>query len=242
MIKLQFLIWAPVGMPQAGFAQLIREGLVPELEAHEPAQIKLTLTAGPPPKVSIIPFQRRGVALISLWEAEEERIGEWAERIEDRGMAFGERVGGYRVTEALPAAYERDWPNCQDTPGLCLLTLLRRKRGMDDAELFERWHGGHTPLTLRTHPVWCYVRNAVDEPVIAGSPLFDGIVEEHFRCSAELLNPAIFFGGPHRTERPALKGLPAMVPNMVKVGLDIGSFLDMGSLETYLTTERWVKS
>ena len=39
--------------------------------------------------------------------------------------------GAYEVEEALPVAYNKDWEDGETTPGICLLTLFRQKKGID---------------------------------------------------------------------------------------------------------------
>ncbi len=90
---------------------------------------------------------------------------------------------------------------------------------------------GHTPLSLRLHPLWNYNRNVVNSTLTGNSKWYDGIVEEQFKKPSDLLNPLIFFG-------PPLK-----VPlHMYQVLKDTRSFIDMRKIETYLTTEFHFKS
>jgi len=76
-----------------------------------------------------------------------------------------------------------------------------------------------------------YDKNVVDERGIGNNESWDGIVEEHCKTKAELLNPTKFFGG-------VLK----MIPNMISVYTDTKSFLDYGTIETYLNVEYHIKS
>jgi hypothetical protein len=90
---------------------------------------------------------------------------------------------------------------------------------------------GHTPLSLRLHPLWNYNRNVVSNTLSGQSLWYDGIVEEQFKKPSDLLNPFIFFG-------PPLK-----VPlHMYQVWMDTRSFIDMKKIETYLTVEIHFKS
>jgi hypothetical protein len=135
------------------------------------------------------------------------------------------------VEEAIPVTYEKTWGDGVPTPGECLLTLFHRKPDLDQDTFIRRWHGGHTPLSLRLHPLWNYNRNVVVKALNENSTWYGGIVEEQFRTAAELLNPFIFFG-------PALK-----VPyHMYLVYRDTISFIDMKRIETYLATEIHIRS
>jgi hypothetical protein len=60
---------------------------------------------------------------------------------------------------------------------------------------------------------------------------WDGIVEEHVRNRSDLLNPFKFFGP-----------FPIVFKRMWQVYSDTRSFLDYGSIETYLVQEYYLKS
>jgi hypothetical protein len=193
----------------------------------DPARLKLTVTAEEPPRLSVMPFRRDRLALVSLWDGAPPgaAVARWNALLQGEGA-----TAGYRVDESLPRAYARDWPDGRDTPGGTMLTLLHRRPGLSDAEFLRRWHEGHSPLALRIHPLWHYVRNVVVAPILPGSPSLCGIVEEHVRTRGELLDPARFFGGWVR-----------MLPNMLRVYADVRGFLDLAALENYLVTERWLR-
>ena len=235
MIKLQYMIWAREDRAVEPFANWALGELTEGLRQLEPAELSLVLTVERPPRLSLIPFAKRPVALLSL-RAEEGRVEGWSEEVL---AAVGDegRVGGYQVDEVLPVDSERDWELGRRTPGVGLLTLLRRRRGLSDEELLRRWHGGHTPRTLKLHPVWRYERNTVERRVIEGSPQLDGIVEEHFRSRNDLLNPVNFFGGAWAERRPLRQRLRRMIPNMIRTGWDVAGFIDQGSMEVYLVEE-----
>jgi len=193
------------------------------LNANETAQIKVSYTENPPPKISVIPFKKEKIAAISVFSAEKGNFG-----ILMNAPGF---LGGYLVEEAIPVAYEKTWADGVNTPGVCLLTLFRKKNGIDYNTFIHRWHNGHTPLSLKIHPLWNYNRNVVKEKLTDISYEWDGIVEEHFRTSSDLLNPIKFFGN-----------LLIMVYNMLRVYFDTKSFLDYKTIETYLAAEIWIKS
>ncbi len=227
VIKLQFLLWSTAERRHPVFAAQVMEELAPELLATGLSGLKLTLTVESPPRLSVIPFARRPVALVSVESADASVTAELTALCRRDGF----RLGGYRVVESTPVAYGRLWPDGEETPGVVLLTLFNRRAGLSDEVFIERWHGSHTPLSLRIHPLWNYVRNRVEEPVVDDSPAFDAIVEEHFREPSDLMNPLRFFGGPVH-----------MWPNMVRVLWDVRRFIDMGTMETYLVREHHLRS
>lgn len=226
MTKLQYLLRAPAGVPVEAFRDRALAAGARLLE-RGPGRLKLTYTDEEPPRITMMPFRKDRLALVSLWDeaGPAEAAARWNGVLEAEGAA-----AGYRVDESVPRGYRRDWPDGEDTPGGSMLTLLHRRAGLSDAEFLRRWHEGHSPLALEIHPLWNYVRNVVASPVLPGSPVVCGIVEEQFRTRSELLNPALLFGGALR-----------MAPNMVRVWTDVRGFLDLAALENYLVTERWLR-
>jgi hypothetical protein len=185
--------------------------------------IKTVYTSEPPPKLSVIPFKKKKIAAISVYLSKSEYVE----------MMFNESgfSGGYAVKEAIPVAYEKNWENGINTPGVCLLTLFKQKKGIDYKTFIHRWHNGHTPLSLKIHPLWHYNRNVVKEKLTGNSFEWDGIVEEHTRNKSELLNPLKFFGNSF-----------TMIYNMIRVYFDTKSFLDYKTIEPYFASEIWIKS
>jgi hypothetical protein len=194
--------------------------LVKELS---PEAMKFTITEMAPPRISIIPFRRSKIAAISIYKSNPDPV-------EKLRMTKG-FYGAYRVTEALPVSYQKSWKDGEPTPGACLLTLFSKKKSIDYKTFIHRWHNGHTPLSLRIHPLWNYVRNVVNEGIFEDSALFDGIVEEQVQKSTDLLNPFRFFGNPL-----------IIIPRMIMVFTDTWSFIDYTGMETYLAMEYHVKS
>jgi hypothetical protein len=227
VVKLQYLLRAPATEPVEDFrARALAAGA--RLLEQGPARLKLTLTTEAAPRLGVVPYRRDRLALVSVWDEADAAAA--AARWNGPLAALG-AAAGYRVAESVPRAYRRDWPDGADTPGVGMLTLLHRRRGLADVEFLRRWHDGHSPLALEVHPLWAYVRNVVEGAVLAGSPPLCGVVEEHFRTRRELLDPVRLFGGWLR-----------VAPNMARVLVDVRGFLDLGALENYLVTERWLRS
>jgi hypothetical protein len=188
------------------------------------AVVKMTITARKPPPLSIIPYRKSKISVVSLYA--QENILPETSLVNMPGFS-----GLYRVTEALPVSYEKTWKDGEVTPGVCLLTLFRKKVNLDYATFLDRWHNGHTPLSLKIHPLWHYNRNVVDKLLHEQSEKFDGIVEEHCRTPSELFNPFKFFGHPL-----------IVIPRMLSVYSDVKSFIDYSSIESYLVSEYYIKS
>jgi len=190
---------------------------------HPSILIKAVFTKEAPPSISIIPFKKDKIASISIKSNENNQFNELKNEL---GFA-----GFFEVTEALPVAYDKNWADGETTPGVCLLTLFNQKRSIDYNTFINRWHNSHTPLSLKIHPLTHYNRNVVEEPWAKNKENWDGIVEEHCKTKTELLNPTKFFGG-----------ILKMIPNMILVYTDTKSFIDYGTIETYLTAEYIIKS
>jgi hypothetical protein len=185
--------------------------------------VKTVYTNEPPPGLSVIPFKKEKMAAVSVLSSKKEISGLL---VIEPGFS-----GGYTAEEAIPVMYEKNWEDGVNTPGVCLLTLFKQKNGLDYKTFIHRWHNGHTPLSLKIHPLWNYNRNVVIEKLTDGSNEWDGIVEEHFRITSDLLNPLKFFGNPF-----------IMIYNMIRVYFDTNSFLDYKTIEPYFTTEIHIKS
>jgi hypothetical protein len=206
-----------------GFGKRIRTFSTDLLEEYDLETLKVNLTLKAPPGISMIPFKRKKIAVLSLTRGSGESL--------DLATQTEGFIGGYVVEEAIPVAYNKTWADGETTPGECLLTLFHSKPGIDRETFLRRWFEGHTPLSLKLHPLWNYNRNVVSDSLTKESIWYDGIVEEQFQKASDLLNPLVFFG-------PPLK-----VPlHMYQVLMDTRSFIDMKKIETFLTTEIHLKS
>lgn len=177
------------------------------------------------PVLSVIPFRKDKIALISLEGVE--KNASWPVPID--GFA-----GAYRSDVAYPVVHERDWDIGERSPGSGLLTMFRKSQGLDRDDFLRRWFEGHTPLTLEVHPNAGYVRNHVIDKFTPAGPVgsdWDGIVEEQYDPPSNLLNPAKFFGSsPWK-----------MLPTMLRVYRDVKGFIDYSSIHTWLTAEYRLK-
>jgi hypothetical protein len=184
---------------------------------------KVTYTQSPPPALTIIPFKKKKVAAFSVVHDESNTI---LRLMKDHGAK-----SAYAVDEAIPVAYEKSWEDLTPTPGICLLTLFKKRKDLSFETFLDRWHYGHTPLSLKIHPLWNYNRNVVTKKILAESTPWDGIVEEQFRTTSDLLNPIKFFGNPF-----------IMPYRMWQVYSDTRGFLDYSTIEPYFAIEVWIKS
>ena len=214
------------GESHAAWATRMRQDLGQRLLALGPSKLQLTVTEGPPPKLSLFPFNDQPIAIFNVYGGSDDP-SHFTDALRDAATS----VSGYAVEEAYPVNYEKAWSDGEPTPSPILLTMLHKKAGVATEEFIQRWHDGHTPLSLQIHPLWYYQRNVIREPLIEGSEPSDGIVLEACRTRGDLLNPTRFFGGGFR-----------MVPNMLRVAKDINGFLDMKKTETFYATEYHLRS
>lgn len=157
----------------------------------------------------------------------------WVDTVEEADDLPGidaARTATYLVTESVPLAYhDRVWEDGTPSPGVSLLTAIRRHDGLDDATFFDRWHGSHAVLTLQVHPVTRYVRNAVVRPLTPDAPAVDGFVQDGFATYDDLLDPERMYGA-GAPEVPWEEG-------MRRVAEDIDTFLDLDATAAVPTTE-----
>ena len=166
--------------------------------------------------------------MISIWDSQADRRELWQTNMTSPDWI----LAGYQVTESTPRAYVKDWTDGQPSPGIVMLTLMKKNRSLSYEQFMHEWFEHHTPvIALRVHPLWNYIRNVVESIVVEGSPPFDGIVEEHCRERRDVTNPMRYFGG-------AL----GMLPNMIRVGLHANKFLEISATENYLLTEYHIRS
>jgi len=214
------------GESHAAWAERMRQDLGQRLLKLGPSKLQLTVTEAPPPKLSLFPFNDQPIAIFNVYGGSDDP-SHFTDALRDAATS----VSGYAVEEAYPVNYEKAWSDGEPTPSPILLTMLHKKAGVATEEFIQRWHDGHTPLSLQIHPLWYYQRNVIREPLIEGSEPSDGIVLEACRTRGDLLNPTRFFGGGFR-----------MVPNMLRVAKDINGFLDMKKTETFYATEYHLRS
>lgn len=172
--------------------------------------VTVHVTCAPPPRLTLVPFRRSPILLVTL-EGE-------------RPSAEGARDELRRRFRTAPVSLVALDTRVVVAPGrsrATLLTLFRQRPGLDRREFFRRWYEEHTPMTLEIHPVTGYVRSAVTE-VMDGEERWDGIVTEDFAEERDLTTLRLFGRGPRA------------LANAVRVGLHVRSFLDLSTIETYL--------
>jgi len=227
MTKKIYLIRSPRDREFHIFKSQLFDKLVPQLLQINPEKLKISITDFARPRFTILPLKATGLAMISVWG----QIEDCNKCIQKEMAGYSENVAGYLVTESIPVSYEKTWDDGNASPGAVLLTLMKKNTNLSYEQFMSEWFGHHTPMALRIHPLWNYIRNVVESLLIEDSPSFDGIVEEHFRSLGDVKNPASFFGGAFK-----------MFPNVLKVWRHSNKFLEISSIENYLMREYHIRS
>jgi hypothetical protein len=235
MEKVQYLCWPRAGRKPVDHGRTAREELAPALLALGPRGLSLQVDDAdaqvpvpmPPPADEVQPF-----ALVSIW----------LDRYDDRApyeailSDASDRVAGYLVTESLYTDYggnrfagPRAWPDGSRSPGVVMVTLLRRPARMTPAAWINHWHTVQSPVSEAMQPRMRYVRNAVARPITPDAPPIEGIVEEAWPSAEHLTDPMLFYcagGDPARMQR-----------NLSKMLESVTAFLDLADLRSFTTSE-----
>lgn len=235
MEKLQYLCWPRPGTTVGERAAAVHDALVPALLALEPRGLGIQLDDAdadvpvplPPPEDEVQPY-----LLVSIW----------LDRYDDRApyeallAAHAERFAGYLVTESLYTDYggnrfagPRNWPDGSRSPGVVMVTLLRRPDRMTPADWYTHWHTVQSPVSESMQPRTRYVRNAVARAVTPDAPPLDGIVEEAWPSAEHVTDPMLFYcaGGDRELMQ---RNLSAMLDSVT-------AFLDLADLRSFTTSE-----
>jgi hypothetical protein len=235
MEKLQYLCWPGTGSTPTEQGRLVRDEIAPALLALGPRGLSVQVDDAdaqvavpmPPPDGEVQPF-----ALVSIW----------LDRYDDRApyeavlRDVSDRVAGYLVTESLYTDYggnrfsgPRDWPDGRRSPGVVMVTLLRRPARMTEAEWITHWHTVQSPVSESMQPRMRYVRNAVARALTDGAPPIDGIVEEAWPSPGHLTDPMLFYCADGDAER--------MQHNLAAMLDSVTGFLDLADLRSFTTSE-----
>ena len=240
MEKLQYLCWAPPGLDASARGALARDAIVPKLLALRPRGLSIQVDDAeadvpvpmPAPEDDPQPF-----LVVSIW------LDRYDDRAPFEAVMNGEcaRIAGYLVTESLYTEYganlhgaPRDWPDGQRSPGVVMVTLLRRPPTMSADEWITHWHTVQSPVSEAMQPRMRYVRNAVVCPITPDAPPIEGIVEEAWPSPEHLTDPMLFYCA--GDDRELMKSnLSAMLDSVTE-------FLDLNELRSFTTSEYLLKT
>jgi hypothetical protein len=235
MEKLQYLAGASGDPTAAARGRLAREVIAPALLALGPRGLSLQVddedsdvpVPMPPPADEPQPD-----LLVSIW----------LDRYDDRApyeavlREHTDRLAGYLVTESLYTDYggnehagPRDWPDGTRSPGVVMVTLLRRPERMSYDEWVTHWHTVQSPVSESMQPRMRYVRNAVVRPLTPDAPPIAGIVEEAWPSAEHMTDPMRFYGAGEDRE--------LMQRNVATMLDSVTAFLDLDELRSFTTSE-----
>ncbi|MGB2693701.1 MAG: EthD domain-containing protein [Dehalococcoidia bacterium] len=195
MEKLIFFYHRADGLDREEFQRRYLDEHAPLVLEHCPRLRRYVVNVFDTGKERSEPFEPDGTPLsvdvaVELWYDRMEHYADRSQRYDspegaaavDRSRA--ELVGasmGYHVDERVQRDNERGWAVGARSPGEKLVAPLRRRADLTHDQFVEHWVHTHSPLALKhVLGMWRYVTNVVIEPVTAGAPETDGIVEVHY--------------------------------------------------------------
>jgi hypothetical protein len=197
------------GETREAFSSRMMNDVTEKLKGQGADSLRVTLTVEKPP-LSLFPFRKNLVALFTCTG------------LKKTGYTDASLPGIYMANQTVPLSPENMPLPGRTTDGVCMLTLFNKKHSIDRETFFSRWFGHHTPYSLKHFPLTGYVRNSLDSSVDEAMPRYDAFVEEFFSCNKDLIQPWRFFN--------SLLLLPL---RLLELYLDVTSFIDMRTIETY---------
>jgi len=110
-------------------------------------------------------------------------------------VRLGRRFAAWVVDEHRVKRAERTGPDGVVSPGVKMISLMRRRPDLSREEFARHWTERHAPLALRHHVgLRDYTQNVVIESLTSDGADVDGIAELHFATWADFTDR--FFDGP----------------------------------------------
>jgi hypothetical protein len=238
-VKVCYLLWARSPLSPAERRARLLDRAVPALLATPLRFLQVNIdddraqVPSPAPK---LPFSTPFVAQVNLWLEDIEQRSAAEEILREAGF----ELAGYHVDEQLyteygenPHAARRDWADGARSPGVMMITALKRPRRLSKDEWMRRWFGRQSPLSEAMQPRARYVRNVVLAPLTSNAPAYEGLVEEVFPSPRHITDPYLFYGA-----RNALE----LAGNMARMLGSVASFLPLWDITTVTMSEYFVKT
>lgn len=141
-------------------------------------------------------------------------------------------MAAYKVSNSLPLAYNKNWPDSEVSPGVVSMSFFRRAEGMEYQAFKDYWFCAHTPYALDIHPLWRYERNPVLEALTKDAPDYDAIVPLHMQEDEQFTDIFQFLG--------ADKNWP--LSNALSLQNDVSNFIDLEKIEATAMREYVMRS
>jgi len=235
MEKLQYLAWTPTDLDAAGRGRLVHETIAPALLALGPRGLSVQVDDGDadvPVPMPAPADEPQPALLVSIW----------LDRYDDRDpyeavlREHCDEIAGYLVSESMYTDYggnehapPRNWPDGTRSPGVVMVTLLRKPERMTYDEWVTHWHTVQSPVSEAMQPRMRYVRNAVIRPITPGAPPLTGIVEEAWPSAEHMTDPMLFYCAGDDRE--------LMQRNVAAMIESVTAFLDLDELRSFTTSE-----
>jgi hypothetical protein len=126
-------------------------------------------------------------------------------------------VHGWRVDERRRLDPPESWDGSR-ADALSNVAILRRPEDLPHEVWLQRWMVEHTPVAIRTQATFGYVQNVVTEPLTAGAPHVDAIVEELFPTAA-ITDMHAFYGSGGNDEE-LRRRLSELMASVARIGAD----------------------
>ncbi len=234
MEKLQYLCWLALDKSAVDRRELFLNEVTPALLALAPRGLSMQIdddASDVPVPLPAPADEPQPGALVSIW----------LDRYDDRApyeevlRSNSESIAGYIVTESLYTDYggnqwstPRDWENGERSPGVVMVTLLRKPAQMADEDWFAHWHDVQSPVSEAMQPRTCYRRNSIARSITPDAPELRGIVEEAWPSPEHITDPALFYNA----------GTPEEINANLTVMLgSVTAFLDLNELRSFTTSE-----
>ncbi|MBI2243386.1 MAG: EthD domain-containing protein [Nocardioides sp.] len=205
MTKLVFALWGD------GLSTSLHDpGLHERLAAAGVRRLQLNVDDEQVAGAMRIPTGEPVRAVVSVWDAEPTPVA-------DALATAAATVHGWRVDERRRLDPPETWDGSR-ADALSNVAILRRPAELAHDEWLRRWMVEHTPIAIRTQATFGYVQNVVVEPVTAGAPRVDAVVEELFP-SAGMSDMHAFYGS-GGDEAELGRRLTELMASVTRIGAD----------------------
>jgi hypothetical protein len=238
-VKLCYLLWPREALSPAERRLRLLERAAPALLATPISYLQIDIDddfAQVPSPAPRLPFSKPFVAQVNIWLEQLEQRGAAEVILRDAGF----ELACYHVDEQLyteygenPHAARRDWADGVRSPGVIMVTALKRPRRLAKDEWMRRWFGRQSPLSEAMQPRARYVRNVVLATLTPQAPGYEGLVEEAFPSPRHITDPYLFYG--------AQSGLE-LARNMARMLRSVASFLPLWDITTVTMSEYFLRT
>jgi uncharacterized protein (TIGR02118 family) len=188
--KVIFFMQRAAGLDRAGFQRRYLESHAPLVLRHCPRVRGYTVNLIDSDRENSDPEMGELDAVTEMWfDAIEDFTdparffdsSEGRAAVERDGKQLVGRVHAYRVEEGVQRDYERAWPEGERSPGMKVISALRRAPALSHDQFADHWLHTHVALALEhVLGMWRYVTNVVTAPITPDAPPIDGVVSVHY--------------------------------------------------------------